>query len=366
MSLDGLHQKLRILVVSLLLLLCTSNSYGLVVLQYHHISTLSPAATSISPALFESHLRFLEEQGFTVLPIERLSSMQQKTGKGWSNLPDKSIIITFDDGYRSIYQHAWPLLKRRGWPFTVFINSKPHDESNPLYMSWEQLRELAKAGATVANHSDSHPHFIRQREGESSKQWQQRRLQEITFAEQRIKKEIGKSVKMFAHPFGEYDSAMLEMLAAEGYLGFGQQSGPMAVSSHPQAIPRFPFGGAYGNAEDFATKVYSLPFPQVKALAKDSFGRSLPQPELPSGEVRPELTLNSPFFRFAGVVQCFASGQGSIPVEKRGSSIITRAERPLAVGRSRYNCTAHAGQSRYYWYSQLFIRRNTDGSWYAE
>lgn len=338
--------------------------FALVVLQYHHVSDVAPPSTSISPALFKAHMDFLDSHGFKVLAISALPALIEGAKKGKS-LPDKSVIITFDDGYRSIYNTAWPILKKRQWPFTVFINSKPHDEQVPLYMSWAQLQAIAAGGATIGNHTDSHPHLIRRRD-ESHKQWQARRLQEILFAEKRIRQQLGKVEKVFAHPYGEYDTALLSMLKEQGYLAFGQQSGPVADYSHPQAIPRFPFAGEYGSLEDFRTKVYSMPFPALRVVVNDSRGRALTELELPSEEGMPKLQLISPIFRYAENGQCFATGQGEISVIYRGGSLVAQAKKPLNRGRSRYNCTAQAGGGRHFWYSQMFIRRGPGGQWYTE
>jgi len=343
-----------------------SETNALVVLQYHHISDQSPQVTSTSPELFKAQMALLDEQGFTVLPLERLPKLLEAAGERGARLPDKTVMITFDDGYRSIYNNAWPELKKRNWPFTVFVNSQPHDEKKALYMSWEQLRELASNGVSIANHSDSHPHLVRRRQDESEHQWQQRRMQEILFAEKRIKAEIGRSLKMFAYPYGEYDATLLDVLASNGYLAFGQQSGPVSASSHPQLIPRFPFGGEYGAIEDFSVKVNTLPFPHLKVELKDSKGRNITNPELPAGEFRPIMELRSPILGFPLSAQCFATAQGPIEAEIKGGALVARAQRPLNVGRSRYNCTAAAGGGRFYWYSQLFMRRKTDGSWYEE
>ncbi|WP_162926260.1 polysaccharide deacetylase family protein [Teredinibacter purpureus] len=343
----------------------SGSAFSLVVLQYHHVSTETPSSTSISPALFAEHLQFLENEKFSVISIETLPALLDEARKTGAHLPDKTAIITFDDGYGSIYEHAWPLLKKRGWPAAVFVNSQPHDVKNPRYMSWAQLREMSKGGVTIANHSDSHPHFLRRREGESLSGWQQRREAEIAFAQKRIQKEIGRAVKMYAHTYGEYDEALLKHLSDKGYLAFGQQSGPLSLESHPQLLPRFPFGGVYGG-DDLAAKLYSLPFPKLTAMVQDSQGRLLVNPELPLGEHQPVLTLSSPILRFSKQAQCFASGQGAMAVQLKGSSLVARPAGPLPVGRSRYNCTVHAGGGRFYWYSHVFIRRLNSGAWYQE
>lgn len=348
---------------SVLALMClASASQALVVLQYHHVSDKTPKATSISPEVFEQHLQYLKAQNYQILAMPKLESMLRKGEK----LPDKTAVITFDDGYTSVYAAAYPLLKKYDWPFTVFINTKAHDEKSHLYMSWEQLRTMAKNGATIANHTDSHPHLIRQQGYEEHKAWEDRREQEITFAQKRIEKEIGQNYKIFAYPYGEYDKALQQRLKSLGYIAFGQQSGPIADSDSLQALPRFAFGGNYTDINEFKTKVSSLPFPQARVKVTNNSGKVLDEPELPADVERPVLRIASPMMGYTKHFTCYASGQGKITAEVRSSVAVVRAPKALPVGRSRYNCTASAGQGRFFWYSQMFIRRQADGAWYNE
>ncbi len=356
-----LAMLIRMLVLVVFGFTCHSTC-ALVVLQYHHVSGVTPKATSISPQLFASHLAYLEEKNFKIMAMDELVNILQKG----QSLPDGTAVITFDDGYRSVFDTAYPLLKKRKWPFTVFINSKAHDEKNHLFMSWKELKIMAKNGATIANHTDSHPHLIRQQSYENFEQWQHRRKREIEFAQDRIDKEIGTSLKVFAYPFGEYDARLQSQLKEMGYLAFAQHSGPISSSDSLQALPRFAFGGGYGKMDDFVPKVMSLAFPEARIKTTDNNGRVLEQPELPSNVDRPVLRIASPLMQFIKRFNCYASGQGEITADLRGGVAVVRAKKPLPVGRSRYNCTADAGNGRFYWHSQFFIRRQTDGNWYNE
>lgn len=335
---------------------------ALVVLQYHHISDDTPKATSTPPDLFKAHLEYLANNDFKVIGLDALAKLVRAD----KQLPDKTAVITFDDGYLSVYENAYPLLEKYGFPFAVFINTEPHDAGNPHFMSWQQMRELAEAGVVFANHTVSHPHLIRRSEGESPEAWRRRVSEEIDKAESVIQKQLGQSHRLLAYPFGEYNAELQGLLADKGYLAFGQQSGPLAPYSDRQALPRFPFGGAYGGMEGFATKVNTLPMPlrDISVLSED--GRALIEPELPEGVVRPKLILQF-HEKDALPVNCFASGQGAIPIATAKSAVSAQADRSLPVGRSRYNCTAASSQpGRYYWHSQLFIRRQPNGAWYRE
>ena len=331
-------------------------AHAAVVLQYHHVDSATPASTSTSPERFAMHLDYLEDQGFDVVPLSDLVSAL----RAGEPLPDRAVAITFDDGYISIYDTAWPLLKARGWPFTVFVNSEPHDQGKPLFMSWDQLRELYAAGATIANHTVSHPYLLRPPEGLSPSQRTEWVEGEITRAQRRIEIEIGSAPKLFAYPFGEYDNAVLAVVGALGYAGFGQQSGPLASYSDLRALPRFPFGGSYGDAQDFATKVNSLPLPLTsdgKAIRWYSgSGQVLHDIVLPGPTARPVLILRTTAGFDGSRLACFTSGQGHALLERGGDGFRVQAQKPLGTGRARYNCTAPSGMTgRYFWYTQPWI-----------
>jgi biofilm PGA synthesis lipoprotein PgaB len=329
-----------------------------VVLQYHHVSVTTPASTSTSPERFAMHLAYLAGQGFEVVP---LAALVQRLRSG-QPLDDRTAAITFDDGYRSIYDTAYPLLVERGWPFTVFINSEPHDQRQSGFMSWEQLREMSGNGATIANHTVSHPYLLSRPPGMDEGAWRDGVAAEITSAQRRIEDEIGVAPKLLAYPYGEYNEAVLEIVGELGFTGFGQQSGPLADYSDLRVLPRFPFGGIYGDAADFTTKVNSLPMPLAPGTAsigrETGDGQPLADIVFTDGDVRPVLALRFEEEFDTGRINCFASGQGRAQLLRQNSTVRVQAERGLGPGRSRYNCTAPSGQAgRFFWYSQLWIVR---------
>ena len=339
-----------------LLLITSITAQAAVVLQYHHVSTETPASTSTSPERFAMHLEYLDENGFEVVPLQILVD----TLTAGQALPDKTAAITFDDGYISIYKTAWPLLKDRDWPFTIFINTEPHDQRKSLFMNWDQLRELHSAGATIANHTVSHPYLLRLQEGQDRPQWKVWVQDEIANAQDRIEAEIGEAPMLFAYPFGEFDNAILDIVGELGFVGFGQQSGPLAPFNDLRVLPRFPFGGPYGDPQDFATKVNSLPMPlaaveqPIRWEAED--GQELDDLVLAGPSVRPVLMLRFEDGFDTGRLNCFASMQGRIPLTIEKPWIRVQAEKPFTTGRSRYNCTASSGQpGRFHWFSQLWI-----------
>jgi len=328
----------------------------LTVLQYHHVSSSTPASTSISPEQFSKHLLWLEDNNFQVVPLaEALAKIH-----AGEILPDKTVAITFDDGYLDNYTMAFPLLRQRSWPFTVFINPAPHDAGRIGWASWEQLREMSAAGASIANHTSFHAFLIREKDGESKADWLDRIKIDIEFAERRIKEEINQSHKILAYPYGESNQDIRQLIANMGYSAFGQHSGSVSTSSDFADLPRFPLSGIYSSLDTFITKMLSLPMDIKRASAITASGDNI----LANWEDNPVLMLQLRNNERLSL-NCFASGQGAITVEFEGEGIYKiQAPEPLPSGRSRYNCT-HASEwpGRFYWYSYAWIRRDNDGRW---
>lgn len=336
-----------------------------VVLQYHHVSDTTPRSTSVTPERFREHMDYIEAQDYDIVPLEALV---EKLKEG-EDLPDNTVAITFDDAYDSVYDTAYPLLKKRDWPFTVFVNTEPLDQGKNGFSTWEQLREMAEeGGATIANHSTKHNHLQRQKSGESQKQWRERIESEVVDAEQRIEEETGQNHRMLAYPYGEYNNQVKALLEELGFVAFGQQSGPIGSHSDLLALPRFPFGGSFAEMEDFVTKVNTRPMPIDSVSLYEDMELKSPLDEVvvPEGE-RPVLAVTLEDESLSSRVNCFASMQGAIEVKVEGAKFITRANKPLTPGRVRYNCTASTGESgRFYWFSQQWLVTDKDGNWVHE
>ncbi|MAR00125.1 MAG: hypothetical protein CMI00_06250 [Oceanospirillaceae bacterium] len=314
---------------------------SLVVLQYHHVDDSTPAVTSISPDIFKQHMELLESEGMTVLDLYEAT---RKVLSG-EPIPERAVAITFDDAYRSIYTQALPQLKQRGWPFTVFVSTAAVDQKFPDIMSWDELRELQKAGGRLANHTVSHAHLLdTPADTDQESYWQQ----EILSAEQRLEEEAGVTDRLFAYPYGEYSLALADWLKNEGFLAFGQQSGPTGQLSHPQILPRFPASGAYADTGSLITKLHSLPFSIAPREVADPVLRNNP----------PELALEITGDDFSvKQIRCYSGGELTDITEISASRIRIQAQTPILMRRGRYNCTAPSlsQPGRFYWYSQLWV-----------
>ena len=101
-------------------------------------------------------------------------------------LPERTVTITFDDAYLSIYTNAFPILREHGFPFTIFVTPTPVDKNYQKFLSWEQLREMTEAGATLANHTMNHAHSVERLSGETEAQWLSRFRLDLESTETRI------------------------------------------------------------------------------------------------------------------------------------------------------------------------------------
>lgn len=356
MSTFRTRRLVRVL-VTLGSLLLSGSVHALVILQYHHVSTTTPPSTSITPALFAAHMDYIASTGYRVVSLtDVLAALRAGT-----TLPDKAVLITFDDAYRSILDTAVPLLTQKKWPYVVFVSTASVASGVDNVMTWAQLRNLAASGASIANHSVSHSYMVRRSGAETDAQWQARMRDEIERAEATIERETGARFRAFAYPYGETSHALQAILKELDFVGFGQHSG--AVEGRDQlALPRFPFGGQYGDLQDFALKLKALPLPLSAATLADETGQALADGVLPARVLRPQLTLELPEPALAAAINCYASQQGLVPKRQTLSTRVTfQASAPLPMGRSRYNCTVKSPQpGRFYWYSTPFLRQADD------
>ncbi len=321
------------------------------ILLYHHVSSSTPASTSISPEAFKSHMEYLDAHHTVVSLQDVVSAIQHNT-----TLPENAVAITFDDGYANILDNAHPILADLGFPYTVFINP---DEIGvgPKQLTWEQVIAMHNDGVVFANHTLDHLHMLNGEQAMGERAWLEKVWQNVESAEKKIEDKLDISLKYLAYPFGEYNTALANKLKAEGYIGFGQHSGAVGPSSDMQALPRFPAAGPYANLATLKTKLNSLAMPVTQCSHKDPriTARNLSSPI--------SLTIDSDDVRLTQV-NCFFGGD---PIETSlEENVLTfTLDETLPVGRSRVNCTApsNAQSGRYYWYSTPFFVADENGNY---
>lgn len=182
-----------------------------VVLGYHQFNSPIPNPYSITSTNFYRQMQFLKDHGWSAISLKDLVLFL----RGKTNLPEKSVLITIDDGYRSVYLHAYPILKSFNYPwvffcYTDFINRGPQS------VTWEQLREMQKNGCTVQSHTKTHPKLT-QRNGKTEAQYETWLKQELAYSKYLLEKKLGTSVYALAYSYGDWDPHVQKRALQYGY-----------------------------------------------------------------------------------------------------------------------------------------------------
>lgn len=336
----------------ILLLLLTSPLLAenqLVVIQYHHVSAETPRSTSVSPQEFRNHLDYLEKAKFNVVSLEETLIALQ----AGEQIPQKAIAITFDDAYVSVFENGFPELKKRNWPFTIFIATESIDQKQKAFLSWSQMREMAKFKASYGLHSHTHPYYVRKRQNLSYSDWKTWALKDIELSRRRIKEELSSNTRLFAYTYGEYNLELKSLIKELNLIGVAQHSGVVWEKSDFLSLPRFPVSGVYAEMSDFMVKVNTLSLPVIAKKPEEPvvYGdKNLPILELKLLPGNYQLDQLS----------CYATGQGRMEVrwiDRSNLVLQVVPKKPLPLGRSKYNCTApDKNSNRYYWFSRQWLR----------
>lgn len=191
-----------------------STGYQLVpVLTYHDIAPQAKGRLVISVKSFEEQMRYLKEQGYRVVSLsefhEFLSLRRQ--------LPRRSVVITFDDGYKSFMQYAYPVLKALGFTATLFVYTD-YVGTGRNALSWEDLAKLAAEGFQVEGHSKTHSD-LRRRPGESEADHGRRMRAEMEAPQKLFEQRMGRPARFLAYPYGAADDGVVQRTREYGFVG---------------------------------------------------------------------------------------------------------------------------------------------------
>ena len=169
----------------------------------------------------------------------------------------KKVLLTIDDGFKSFYDQAWPLLKKDKIPFILFVSTR--DVGNKGYMTWEQIKEISKEKFVhIGNHSYSHDYLIDKTNDEI--------IYDINLAKKDFKNNLGYDSPFFSYPFGEYSNNFKDIIKSFGFkYAFGQHSGVADQTKDFYELPRFPINEKYGEIERFKLILKTIPL-KVKSI----------------------------------------------------------------------------------------------------
>ena len=183
------------------------------ILMYHYISTPPEDADiyrtdlSVPPENFREQMAYLAENGYTPIDLYQLSAAIAAK----IDLPEKPVILTFDDGYLDNYENAFPILQEFGFTGTFFVITDLVDQGVGGYANWDQLEEMAAAGMRIESHSKSHPDLsTMSRDGV---------IFQVLGSQETIAAHIGYTPRYFCYPGGRYTDETMQILAELGFWG---------------------------------------------------------------------------------------------------------------------------------------------------
>ncbi len=312
---------------------------GAVILMYHRFAEDEYPSTNIRLEQLDAHIEMLRSDDFNVVPLhEIIDAFESGTA-----LPDRTVAITIDDAFRSIYEHAWPRFREAGFPFTVFVATELVDRGHANYMSWDQIRELHAAGVTIGNHSVSHPHMPDMDIVDVRR--------EIVTAQNRFEQELGMRPDLFAYPYGEASGDIAELVRELGFrASFGQHSAVAFPAHDRHYLPRFALNETFGGMDRFTLIANARPMIMSDVSPADPTLRTMNPP--PFGFTLDESLVDAPG------LNCFAyagGGQIDLTMQRLGPDRVeVRLAKAFPPGRARINCTMPADQGRWRWFGMQY------------
>jgi peptidoglycan/xylan/chitin deacetylase (PgdA/CDA1 family) len=157
-------------------------------------------------------MRYLKANGYRVVSLTDFIEFTRLDRQ----LPQRAVVLTFDDGYRAFKDHAYPLLKELGFTATLFIYTDWVGAGRGA-LSWADLRELAAAGMDIQAHSKTHAD-LRRAQGETEAQYARRMQAELEQPQDLFNRNLGRRSRVLAYPYGRWEEGLLPKVKEYGYI----------------------------------------------------------------------------------------------------------------------------------------------------
>lgn len=216
------------------------------VLNYHKVDNLN-IALSLTPEEFDEQIGYLAANGYHAITPDQLMNYL-KYGRA---LPDKPVLITFDDGYLDNYTNAYPILKKHGFTATIFIVTDLVGKDE-RFMTWDQVREMQKDGFVFGSHTVNHTPLTKM----SSEQ----AAAELADSAAEMERQLGAKPRYFAYPTGAYNLKIEDLVRQTGYrAAFTIRYGQVGIESDPYALERIPIFHSHQTFRSFYYRFVAAP-----------------------------------------------------------------------------------------------------------
>ncbi len=223
------------------------------VISYHKFSESRADLLTVKRSAFEEQMKFLKENEYRVITMDEFFDFLDLKRP----IPKKSIVITIDDGWQSAYEIAFPILKKYGYPATLFVYTDLIIPGGKT-LSWDRLIEMSKSGIDIQCHTKSHRNLGKRNDQESFREYFETIKKELTESSQIIRKRLHKDARYLAYPYGDTNHLVIAFLRKLGYRGaFTVERGSNPFFAHPYRINRSMIFGTF-NLVDFENNLTAL------------------------------------------------------------------------------------------------------------
>ncbi len=210
---------------------------GIPILLYHRFGPVPTDSMTVTTDVFESQLRYLVDHGYAVITLRQL--VDYYLGK--TNTPSpKSLVITVDDGHKSVHTDMFPLLKKYRVPATLFIY--PSAISNALYaVTWDQLKEMKRSGLLdLQSHTFWHPNFKKDKERLKPPEYERFVEMQLRKSKEMLERRLDIRVDMLAWPFGICNDELINKAVGAGYVAtFTMERHHASTTYNILSLPRY-------------------------------------------------------------------------------------------------------------------------------
>ncbi|MGM0426351.1 MAG: polysaccharide deacetylase family protein [Thermodesulfobacteriota bacterium] len=179
---------------------------------YHHFADACNSSLCITANNFDEQMRYLKDNGYRTITLRDMAEFlrYEKT------IPEKAVIITIDDGYRSAYQIAYPILKKYEFVASLFVYTDFVGSCRNA-VTWDQLREMKSHGFDIGSHTITHCDLTQKNESETNSDFLARITRELRESKALIDKELNQETLAIAFPYGCYNSKVVAICDKAGY-----------------------------------------------------------------------------------------------------------------------------------------------------
>jgi peptidoglycan/xylan/chitin deacetylase (PgdA/CDA1 family) len=204
------------------------------ILCYHRFETGELSSMNTPPQIFDRQMNYLKKNGYRVISAEDMLNFLTYQRQ----VPKKAVLITIDDGYKSAFTAACPILKKYGFTATLFVYTSYVGISSKA-VTWNELKALKADGFTIGSHSVYHSDLTNRKDGETGEAFYRRLEEEIVHSKKIIDRNLAQDTFFFAFPYGKYNPQILKMTASAGYkMAVTVDRGSNPFFTNPLALKR--------------------------------------------------------------------------------------------------------------------------------